>query len=139
MATTLATASGKSAAKARDCIPPIDEPIVVWSFSTPRWRSIARCAVTMSSIVRDGKASAYGRPVRGSFEAGPVDPAHPPRTFEQTTKNRSVSRARPGPMNSSHQPRPGASSWLRAWDPGESPVVSRTALSRAGDSRPQVS
>ena len=42
-------------------------------------------------------------------------------------------------MNSSHHPGLGLSRWLRACEEAESPVCSSTALSRAGDSSPQVS
>ncbi len=93
----------------------------------------------MSSIVTEGKSSAKGRRVRGSSEEGPVEPWQEPSTFEQTTKNRSVSSASPGPMNSSHHPGSGASGLLRACDPGVSPVWRRIALSRASLRAPQVS
>jgi hypothetical protein len=74
IATTQPTASGKSAPKASDCIPPIDEPIAAWRRSTPMcWRR-RRCVAAMSSTVSEGKLRAKGRPVRGSTDDGPVDP-----------------------------------------------------------------
>ena len=47
---------------------------------------------------------AYGQPVSGLIEAGPVVPRQPPSTFEQITKYLSVSNALPGPIMLSHQP-----------------------------------
>ncbi len=51
-----------------------------------------------------GNFAPYGFPVAGLVDAGPVEPLHPPMTFEQITKYRSVSSALPGPMTASHQP-----------------------------------
>ena len=53
-----------------------------------------------------GKLLPYGRPVSGSIELGPVEPRQPPSRFVQTTWQRSVSNARPGPIIESHQPTP---------------------------------
>ena len=68
-----------------------------------------------------------------------MDPWQLPREFMQTTWNRFVSMACPGPTISSHQPGEGSDAEDRAWDPGESPVQRSTTLSRAGASSPQVS
>jgi hypothetical protein len=58
----------------------------------------------MSSIVTTGKLSPNGLPVSELIDIGPVDPLQPPMTLEQSTKNLFVSKALPGPMQSSHQP-----------------------------------
>src|SRR2546427_12098279 len=62
------------------------------------------CSLTMSRVVITGNFSAYGQPVAGSIEEGPVVPRHPPRTFEHSTKYLSVSNAFPGPIMLSHHP-----------------------------------
>ena len=64
----------------------MDPPITAASRPIPRESSSARSASTMSAIVTMGNDNPYGFPVLGSREAGPVDPMHPPITFEQTTK-----------------------------------------------------
>jgi hypothetical protein len=51
-----------------------------------------------------GNDIAYGEPVAGLMDAGPVVPRHPPSTFEQITKYLLVSNALPGPIMLSHQP-----------------------------------
>ena len=51
-----------------------------------------------------GNDIAYGQPVAGLTEDGPVVPRHPPSTLEQMTKYFSVSNALPGPIMLSHQP-----------------------------------
>lgn len=51
-----------------------------------------------------GKSGPYGFLVSGFMVVGPVDPAHPPRTFEHMIKYFSVSRHLPGPMIISHYP-----------------------------------
>ncbi len=58
----------------------------------------------MSPIVITGNDIAYGQPVSGLIDAGPVVPRHPPSTLEQMTKYLSVSNALPGPIMLSHQP-----------------------------------
>src|ERR1035438_2948594 len=58
----------------------------------------------MSRMVITGNDMAYGQPVAGLMEAGPVLPRQPPRTFEQMTKYLLVSKALPGPIMLSHQP-----------------------------------
>ena len=47
---------------------------------------------------------AYGAPVAGLIDAGPVVPRQPPSTLVQMTKYWSVSNALPGPIMLSHQP-----------------------------------
>ena len=95
--------------------------------------------VAMSSMDRHGNVSRYGRPVRGSVEAGPVEPRHDPNELLQITNQRFVSSGRPGPIMSSHQPGSGLSAFECAWLLGERPVVRRRALSFAGESVPHVS
>ena len=58
----------------------------------------------MSPMVITGKRMAYGQPVAGLIETGPVVPRQPPSTFEQMTKYLLVSNALPGPIMLSHQP-----------------------------------
>ena len=58
----------------------------------------------MSAIETWGKLDPYGEPVEGSVECGPVVPPHPPRTLDEITKYRRVSKAFPGPIMLSHQP-----------------------------------
>src|SRR5437762_5233477 len=62
------------------------------------------CSLTLSRVVITGNFSAYGQPVAGLIEDGPVVPRHPPRTFEHSTKYLSVSKALPGPIMLSHHP-----------------------------------
>ena len=66
----------------------------------------ARCTRTMSATVMTGKSDPYGRPVSGLVDIGPVVPRHPPSRFVLTTKYWLVSKALPGPIMPSHQPRP---------------------------------
>jgi len=99
----------------------------------------SRLVAAMSSMERHGNVSRYGRPVRGSAEAGPVEPRHDPNELLQITNQRLVSSGRPGPIISSHQPGWGLRAFERAWLPGERPVVRRRALSFAGASVPHVS
>ena len=58
----------------------------------------------MSPMVITGNDMAYGQPVAGLMEAGPVVPRQPPSTLEQMTKYLLVSNALPGPIMLSHQP-----------------------------------
>src|ERR1035437_197362 len=62
------------------------------------------CKRTMSPMVITGNAMAYGQPVAGLRDPGPVVPRHPPSTLEQITKYWFVSNALPGPIMLSHQP-----------------------------------
>ena len=93
----------------------------------------------MSPIDSSGKRSRQRSPVAGSIEAGLLEPKGLPSELTQTTKNRSVSSALPGPTMRSHQPSDGSSGEEAAWAEGERPVNSSTALSRRAFSRPQVS
>ena len=81
----------------------------------------------------------YGRPVRGSIEAGPDEPNGLPSELTQTTKKRLVSIGLPSPIIGSHQPGFGSAGDDAACADGDSPVNSRIVLSRASFSRPQVS
>ena len=58
----------------------------------------------MSPIVITGNDIAYGQPVAGLIDAGPVVPRQPPSTLVQITKYLLVSKALPGPIMLSHQP-----------------------------------
>ena len=58
----------------------------------------------MSPIVITGNDIAYGQPVWGLTEDGPVVPWQPPSTLEQMMKYFSVSNALAGPIMLSHQP-----------------------------------
>src|ERR1035437_3874813 len=62
------------------------------------------CRRTMSPMVITGNDMAYGAPVAGLSDPGPVVPRHPPSTLEQITKYWLVSNALPGPIMLSHQP-----------------------------------
>ena len=59
--------------------------------------------------------------------------------FTQTTNQRLVSMARPGPSMSSHQPGVGSASLEAACADGDSPVTISSALSHLALSSPQVS
>src|SRR3990170_679454 len=99
------------------------------------------CACTMSLRVMIGKERAYGFPVAGWMEEGPVLPWHPPRTFEQITKNLSVSNALPGPIVLSHQPglRSSAEYFPAACESPESACRMRRAFVLSRLSLPYVS
>jgi hypothetical protein len=58
----------------------------------------------MSRSVMAGKSGPYGLPVSGFRLAGPVEPYDEPSMLEDTTNQRSVSIALPGPIRLSHQP-----------------------------------
>ena len=85
-------------------MPPIEPPTTDNQRFTPRWSASAAWVRTVSRIDTAGNRAPYGVPVAGSFDAGPVVPWHPPRTLAQTTNQRSVSMARPGPTMFFHQP-----------------------------------
>ena len=128
--------SGKAAAKASACMPPMEPPTQANSVPTPRWSSSAAWARTMSPTVITGKFRPYARSMAGSSEDGPVEPPQPPTTLAHTTKRRSLSIGRPGPTMRGHQPgRPlagcgEATCWspVRAW--WTSTALERSALSR---------
>lgn len=77
--------------------------------------------------------------MRGSTDAGPVEPWQLPSEFTQMTWNLWVSMALPGPNISSHQPVEGSSPLDAAWAEGERPVNNSNTLSLAASSRPQDS
>ena len=97
---------GYRTAHSRACIPPREPPATAASRSMPSTSRKARSVRTMSATVITGKSEPYGRPVAGSIDDGPVVPRQPPSRLVETTKNRSVSKALPGPIIPSHQPRP---------------------------------
>src|SRR5208283_4994123 len=98
------TRSGQETAHSRACIPPMDPPVTESSRAMPNQSISIRCTRTMSPTVITGNDMAYGQPVAGFTDAGPVVPRHPPRTFEQIMKYLLVSNALPGPIMLSHQP-----------------------------------
>ena len=121
-------------------MPPSEGPTTARTRGKPSACSASRAAVAMSSMVEDrGTSAGSGLPVRGSIEAGLVEPCGLPSEFTQMTWNRSVSRARPGPIISSHQPGVGSSADERACALGESPVTSSSTLRSSGASAPHVS
>jgi hypothetical protein len=87
----------------------------------------------MSPMVITGNDMAYGRPVAGLMEEGPVVPRHPPSTLLQITKYLLVSNALPGPIMLSHQPGLPVS-WLMpaAWASPENACSTRMALDLGG-------
>src|SRR5579871_2543856 len=93
----------------------------------------------MSSSARSGNVNLYTFPVTGSTDAGPVEPLQLPSELAQITNQRFVSIGLPGPSISSHQPGEGSSAFDAACAPGERPVRTKIALSRAALSVPQVS
>ena len=78
----------------------------------------------MSATVITGKSGPYGDPVAGSADDGPVVPRQPPSRLVETTKNRSVSNALPGPIIPSHQPSPLPAVPSRSVAPNPSRVLS---------------
>ena len=85
-------------------MPPIDPPATASSRSMPRKSISFVCSRTMSPMVITGNDMAYGQPVCGLIDEGPVVPWQPPSTLEQMMKYLSVSNALPGPIMLSHQP-----------------------------------
>ncbi len=81
----------------------------------------------MSATVITGKSEPYGLPVAGLGDAGPVVPRQPPSRFVEMTKNRSVSKALPGPIIPSHQPSPLPAAPSRSSAPNPSRVLSSVA------------
>src|SRR5579871_4785221 len=98
------TESGKETAHSSACMPPIDPPAMLSKREMPKWSISIFCSRTMSRIVITGNDMAYGHPVAGLMDDGPVVPRQPPRTLEQITKYLFVSNALPGPIMLSHQP-----------------------------------
>ena len=113
-------------------MPPIDPPETASSRGMPRESISIFCSRTMSPMVITGNDIAYGQPVAGLIDAGPVVPRQPPSTLAQITKYRSVSNALPGPIMLSHQP--GLPSWLMpaACASPEKACSTRIALDLAG-------
>jgi hypothetical protein len=103
-ATALAIRSGKAVAHAMACIPPRLPPITAAKRSIPSRSASRAWLATQSSTVTTGNRDPYGLLVRGSRDAGPVDPKQLPRLFTPITKKRSVSTGLPGPIMLSHQP-----------------------------------
>ena len=140
MTSAASISSGWSITHCSTCMPPSDPPIAAARRSMPRCASSARCTSTRSRTVNSGKVSPYGRPVAGSSDDGPVVPWQPPSRLAHTTKKRSVSTARPGPIRLSHQPRRSGSPWwpaacaspVRAWQ-------MKTAFERSSLRVPYVS
>src|SRR5687768_8727812 len=87
-------------------MPPREPPATAASLVIPIASRNARSARTMSATVIVGKLDPYGLPVAGFVDEGPVVPRQPPSRLVLTTKKRSVSKALPGPIMPSHQPRP---------------------------------
>src|ERR1035441_9962523 len=100
----LTTDSGYAAAHSSACIPPIDPPVTDSRRWIPKESISIFCKRTMSPMVITGNDMAYGQPVAGLSDEGPVVPRHPPSTLEQITKYLLVSNALPGPIMLSHQP-----------------------------------
>lgn len=98
---------------------------------------------TMSKIEMTGKRVPYGSPSpswpEGMMLIGPVLPKQPPRALTQITKNLSVFKALPGPINFSHQPGAGFASVEAACDEAERPVWRRMTFDLSALSVPQVS
>jgi len=135
-----ATMSGYMTAHSRACMPPIEPPATASRRSMPRCLTSMCCKRTMSAMVMPGNDSAYGLPVAGLMEDGPVVPRQPPSTFEQIMKYLLVSKALPGPIMLSHQPGLPSSGQMPA--ACASPVKActiRMALSRAAFRVPYVS
>ena len=131
---------GSSIAHSRARMPPIEPPITACQRKMPKRMASCRSAATRSRMVKAGKRGPQGRPSGAGLE-GPLLPWQPPNTLGQSTKKRSVSRARPGPIRSSHQPGapwPGPAG-PAAWLSPLKPCSSSTALSAAPFSWPQLS
>src|SRR5438067_13409819 len=94
----------------------------------------------MSPMVMAGNDIAYGQPVSGLIELGPVVPRQPPSTLMQMTKYLSVSNALPGPIILSHQPGlPSLRLMKAAWASPEKAWSTRIAFVREPFNSPYVS
>ena len=131
------TRSGKATAHSSACMPPMEPPVTASSRSMPNQSISIFCRRTMSPMVITGNDMAYGQPVAGLMEDGPVVPRQPPSTLEQMTKYWLVSKALPGPIMLSHQPGLPVS-WLMpaAWASPENACSTRMALDFAAFSWP---
>ena len=98
------TRSGYITAHSSTCIPPIEPPTTLCQRRMPRWSASAAWVRTQSRTDTTGKRLPHGSPSSGCGLAGPVVPWQPPSTLAQTTNQRSVSIALPGPMRPSHHP-----------------------------------
>ncbi len=99
--------------------PPSEPPATAASRAMPSSSRSARCARTMSATVMTGKSDAVrAGQSRGWSTIGPVVPRQPPSRFVLTTKKRWVSKALPGPIMPSHQPRPAAAAAVALLAPG---------------------
>ena len=74
MLTSRPTRSGAKAEIISDCMPPRDAPTEACRRPIPSASSSRSWARTMSRTVMIGKSVAYGSPVNGSVEEGPVLP-----------------------------------------------------------------
>src|SRR3954451_6688941 len=83
---------------------PIDPPETASRRGIPSESISIFCSRTISPMVITGNDMAYGQPVAGLIDAGPVVPRQPPSTLLQSTKYLFVSNALPGPIMLSHQP-----------------------------------
>src|SRR5438552_15106270 len=104
MGMALTTDSGYAAAHSSACMPPIEPPETESRRLMPKESTSIFCKRTMSPMVITGKDMAYGQPVAGLSEEGPVVPRQPPNTLEQITKYLLVSKALATPIMLSHQP-----------------------------------
>ena len=131
---------GWSIAHCSTCMPPSDPPMAPARVPISRCASSLRCTRTRSDTVNSGNRRPYGSPVAGLMEAGPVVPWQPPSRFAETTKNRSVSTALPGPISVSHQPTRDGSPWCpAAWASPVSAWQTKTVFVRSALSVPYVS
>jgi hypothetical protein len=138
--TTFLTLSGRSLAAARLNIPPILAPTSVIFCCPTNSSTSLHCARTISPKVTIGNRVAHRSPVFVSITLlGPVEPKQPPRTFVHTTKYLFVSSALLGPINFSHHPGLGLSSFEAACEDAERPVKSRRRLSFLSFNLPHVS
>src|SRR5260370_1026387 len=116
---------------------PIDPPETESRRLMPRESISIFCKRTMSPMVITGNDMAYGQPVAGLMEDGPVVPRHPPSTLEQITKYLLVSNALPGPIMLSHQPGLPVSALMpAAWASPEKACRTTMALVLAGFNSP---
>ncbi len=106
---TMDRTKGPFIAHSSTCMPPIEPPMAAATRRTPRLHRRRWCRRTVSRGVTAGNVAPYGRPVAGSSVRGDTVPYGDPITLAQITKYRSVSRARPGPIRSLHQPATSAS------------------------------
>jgi hypothetical protein len=121
-------------------MPPIEPPMTAAHRSMPSSSEKAAWAATWSRMVRCGNREPHST-ASGPKDDGPVLPWQPPSMLGATTNQRSVSTARPGPTTPPHQPavRWPWLAWPTTWLSPVSACSSSTALSRAGESSPQVS